>query len=113
MLDGSYRLDFDVAKRTALGQPSPQAEPLNSRWVFRSHCGDNGCVATSTRIRNDGSAGTRTTLDFLDGKWVMVLGEDSKCNVGGQPARVLGTWVLQPQPDGTLTGMWTEITTGP
>lgn len=42
----------------------------------------------------------------------MVLGEDSNCNSGGQPARVLGTWVLEPQPDNTLTGMWTEITTG-
>jgi hypothetical protein len=114
VLDGVYRLDFDVAKRTALGQPAPRTEPVVARWAFRSSCADTGCVATATRIKADGSAtNTRTTLDFLDGKWVMVLGEDSKCNKGGQPARVLGTWVLHPQPDGTLTGMWTEITTGP
>jgi hypothetical protein len=113
-LDGTYRLDFDASKRTALGQPSPGANPFNRKWAFRSHCADGGaCVATATRINNDGSASnTKTTLDLIDGKWVMVLGEDSKCNQGGQPARVLGTWVLEPQPDKTLTGTWTEITTG-
>ena len=113
VLDGTYRFDFDVAKRTQLGAPSPRREPLTARWAIRSHCADTGCTAAATRLNNDGSAaGTRTTLDFLGGKWVMVHGEDSKCNAGGQPARVLGTWVLEPQPDGKLTGMWTEITTG-
>jgi len=56
---------------------------------------------------------TQVTLDYLHDNWVMVLGEDVNCNQGGQPARMLGTWVLQPQPDDTLTGTWTEITTGP
>ncbi|MGV0792325.1 Rv2253/PknI dimerization domain-containing protein [Mycolicibacterium sp. XJ1819] len=112
-LTGLYRLDFDAPKRTALGQPSPENEPFSRRWAFRSHCDDDGCVATATRLNNDGSAtDTRTTLDFINGKWVMVLGEDSKCNVGGQPARVLGSWVLEPGPDDTLAGTWTEITTG-
>jgi hypothetical protein len=112
-LDGLYKLEFDATKRTALGQPSPAKEAFSSRWAIRSHCGDNGCVATATRVNKDGSANkTRANLDFLDGKWVMVLGEDSKCNKGGQAARVLGTWVLTPQPDNTLTGTWAEITTG-
>jgi hypothetical protein len=113
-LDGTYRLDFDASKRTQLGQPSPGKEAFSRRWAFRSHCADGGaCVATATRINNDGSASdTRAALDLVDGKWLLVLGEDSKCNQGGQPARVLGTWVLEPQPDKTLTGTWTEITTG-
>jgi len=112
-LNGTYRLEFDAKQRTALGQPSPQEQNSSRNWAFRSHCGDAGCVATATRLNNDGSASdVQAELDFIDGKWVMVLGEDSKCNQGGQPARVLGTWELEPQPDGTLTGMWTEITTG-
>ncbi len=112
-LTGTFRLDFDASKRTALGQPSPGQDPFSKKWAFRSHCGDSGCTATATRLNNDGSASdTRTALDQINGKWVMVLGEDSKCNQGGQPARVLGTWVLDPQPDKTLTGTWTEITTG-
>jgi hypothetical protein len=112
-LNGTYRLDFDATKRTALGEPSPGEAAFSRSWAFRSHCGDSGCVATATRLNKDGSqSNVRTALDFLDGKWVMVLGEDSKCNKGGQPARVLGSWVVEPQPDNTLTGLWTEITTG-
>jgi serine/threonine-protein kinase len=112
-LNGTYRLEFEAGQRLALGQPSPGQESFTRDWAIRSHCGDAGCVATATRLNNDGSASdVRTTLDLLDGKWVMVLGEDSKCNQGGQPARVLGTWVLEEQPDKTLTGTWTEITAG-
>lgn len=113
VLDGTYRFDFDVAKRTQLGAPAPQPEPVSAKWAIRSHCADTGCVGTATRLNPDGSAaGTRTTLDFLDGKWVMVFAEDSRCNAGGQPTRVVGAWVLEPRPDGGLTGTWTEITTG-
>lgn len=112
-LDGTYVLDFDVSKRTALGAPAPETEPVSARWAFRSNCSDAGCVATATRMKSDGTAmNTRVELDLMDGKWVMVFGEDSRCNAGGQPARVLGAWVLEPQPDNSLTGMWTEITTG-
>jgi serine/threonine-protein kinase len=112
-LNGVYRLDFDASQRTALGELSPGKEPFSRNWAMRSHCGDSGCVATATRLNNDGSASkVHANLDLLDGKWVMVLGEDSKCNQGGQAARVLGTWVLEEQPDKTLSGTWTEITTG-
>ena len=112
-LNGVYRLDFDATQRTALGQPSPAKAPFSRNWAFRSNCGDGGCVATATRLNNDRSGSkAKANLDFLDGKWVMVLAEDSKCNRGGQPTRVLGTWVLAPQPDNTLAGTWTEITTG-
>lgn len=112
-LDGLYTLDFDVSKRTALGAPAPQPDAISTRWAFRSNCSEAGCVATATRVKADGTAtNTRVELDFFDGKWRMVFGEDSTCNAGGQPARVLGAWVLEPQPEDTLTGMWTEITTG-
>lgn len=112
-LDGIYRLDFDPSQRTALGEPAAQSGPIVAKWAFRSTCSDSGCVATATKLLNDGKASTtQAVLDQLDGKWVMVLGEDSKCNAGGQPARVLGTWILDPKDDNTLTGNWAEITTG-
>ena len=112
-LDGTYVFEFDVAKRTQLGAPAPRQEPLTAKWAIRSHCVDAGCTATATRLHMNGKpADTRTTLDFLDGKWVMVFAEDSKCNAGGQPARVLGTWVLEPKANNVLSGVWTEITMG-
>lgn len=68
-LEGTYRLDFDATKRTALGQPSPQDQAFSWKWAFRSTCGDSGGVATATRLNNDGSlSNTRAALDFLDGK---------------------------------------------
>lgn len=115
VLNGLYKIDFDVAKRTQLGAPSPRTEPLSARWALDSHCAaDDVCIATGTRIKPDGSpTNIQGTLDLIDGNWVMVIAEDSKCRAGGQPARVLGTWVLTPQPNDTLSGTWTEITTGP
>lgn len=112
-LNGTYQFEFDVAKRTELGQPAPRTEPMTSRWAFRSACTDDGCVATATRLKPDGSAtDTQVVLDYFDDNWVMVFAEDGRCNQGGQPARIIGTWTLKPQPDDKLTGTWTEITTG-
>src|SRR5262249_30077407 len=50
VLDGTYRMDFDWAKRTKNGAPDSSTESSNSWWAFRSSCRRTGCVATGTKL---------------------------------------------------------------
>jgi len=49
-LDGTYRVQFDLAKRTVNGAPSSGTGNSTVWWAFRSSCRPTGCVATGTQL---------------------------------------------------------------
>jgi serine/threonine-protein kinase len=122
VLDGTYRLDFDLAKQTANGAPAPSTDHSNPWWAFRSSCTSTGCVATGTQLdeKNHQVAATPThtaEFHFVDGLWQRTpvqtqaeyprcLGADGKV-VAGADTETVG-WSLEPQPDGTLRGVWSD-----
>jgi hypothetical protein len=125
VLDGAYRVDYDLAKQTQNGaqtQPS-WAFLSSSRWAFRSMCTPTGCVATGAQPEdNNNNQMARTpayphVLHFVDGHWQAApvqgqiqqprcLGANGKVVAGAETEAV--TWSLEPQPDGTLRGVATE-----
>ena len=133
VLDGTYRLDFDWTKETSNGTPEstghrhrlsrhPDTGPPSDWWAFRSSCGSTGCVATGTMLdeKNHQVAGTpphTADLHFVNGHWqrtpfqtqdhqARCLGADEKI-AGGEQTDVIA-WSAEPQPDGTLRGVWSN-----
>lgn len=125
VLDGTYRMEPDLAKQTANGAPDPQPKTSNSTfwWAFRSACRPIGCVATGTKLDvNDhqvaSSPADTAELHFVDGHWQKTpvqiqvqfpycLATDGKSVVASADTEVV-TWSLEPQPDGTLRGGITD-----
>jgi hypothetical protein len=122
VLLGTYRMDYDLAKRTKNGTPDPSTETSNAWWAFRSWCRPTGCVANATKLddRNHQAARTPTNTDelhFVDGHWQAAPVQDQiqqqRC-LGANGTVIAGaeteafTWSLEPQPDGTLRGVQTE-----
>jgi len=125
VLDGTYRVDYDLAKQTQNGaqtQPS-WAFLSSSSWGFRSMCTPTGCVATGTQPDNNNNHQVARTpayphvLHFADGHWQAApvqgqvqqprcLGADGKVVAGAETEAF--TWSFEPQPDGTLRGVATE-----
>jgi serine/threonine-protein kinase len=122
VLDGTYRIDFDWAKRTRNGVPDPSTDTSKAWWAFRSSCTPTGCVATGTQLDDNNHQVARTPADtddlhFVDGHWQAApvqgqiqqqrcLGANGKVVAGAETEAV--TWSLEPQPDGTLRGVQTE-----
>src|SRR5271156_2236269 len=133
VLDGTYRLDFDWANETSNGtlestghrhrlSRHPDTGPPSDWWAFRSSCGSTGCVATGTMLdeKNHQVAGTpphTADLHFVNGHWqrtpfqtqdhqARCLGADEKI-AGGEQTDVIA-WSAEPQPDGTLRGVWSN-----
>ncbi|WP_324689168.1 serine/threonine-protein kinase [Mycobacterium sp. 94-17] len=122
VLDGTYRVDYDGAKRTKNGTPDPSTDTSNAWWAFRSSCRPSGCAATGTKLddHNHQVAGTPADTDdlhFVDGHWHAApvqdqtqqqrcIGADGKVVAGAETEAF--TWSLEPQPDGTLRGVQTE-----
>ena len=124
VLDGTYRVDFDMSKRTINGAPAPVNDPANNAvwWTFRSSCHSAGCVATGTKLDDKNhqvvSTPTRTAeFHFTNGRWLRTpvktkeqyprcLGTDGKIAPGEDTEIV--AWSLEPQPDKTLRGQWTD-----
>ncbi|WP_231986333.1 serine/threonine-protein kinase [Mycobacterium sp. E2479] len=120
VLQGTYKLDYDQAKRATNGISIRHAGPATGWWAFRSVCTTNGCAATGARLEDathhvaettDG--GQTDTLRFVGGYW---QGSPAQQRVGcTQPnGQVRATqretiaWSLAPQADGTLRGTLTE-----
>ncbi len=123
VLDGTYRVEWDKAKETANGVPSPEPNTDNTAWwAFRSSCTSTGCVATGTMLdaNNHQVASTPAHIadfHFVDGHWARTpvqvqvqyprcLGADGKVAAGADTRTV--AWSLDPQPDGTLRGVLTN-----
>jgi serine/threonine-protein kinase len=124
VLDGTYRLVYDWAKRTDNGAPSPPGykHPDSTSWrAFRSVCRLTGCVATGTKLdpQNQQIAlipAVNSVLNFIDGHWQQAptrvqvdadqcLGPDGKVGPGEDTEVSTSSW--EPQPDGTFRGVWT------
>ncbi|MGB9306296.1 MAG: hypothetical protein WCB92_22220 [Mycobacterium sp.] len=107
--DGTYRFDFDGTQQLAGGAPKPTQSRARN-YAVRSHCTDSGCIATATKLA-DGDPKRKSdppldlVLDYFDGHWQMVHREDSTCTDSDIKGPSITAWVLQPQPDGTLTGV--------
>jgi len=124
VLNGTYRLVYDYAKRTQNGAPSPPPNnPDATRWwAFRSVCGSMGCVATGTELDSNNpqvmhTPAMTTVLHFADGHWqeapnrtqvdeAHCLGVDGNVVAAKDTDTQAGS--LEPQPDGTLRGVWTS-----
>jgi hypothetical protein len=122
--DGTYRVDFDTQKATLNGRPHPEPDTNNVRWLaFRSSCTANECVATGTELDGNHQAArmpaVTAVLHFTNGHWWSVPNPhqtpQQNCfdvKGGGKDPGTdteTSTWLLEPQPDGTLRG--TETTT--
>jgi hypothetical protein len=124
VLDGTYRVDYDLKKQTQNGAQTQSSWALlsSSSWGFRSMCKPTGCVATGTQPddNNHQVAGTPAyphVLHFVDGHWqaAPVQGQIQQTRCVGAIGKVVAgadtgafTWSLEPQPDGTLRGVATE-----
>jgi serine/threonine protein kinase, bacterial len=121
VLDGTYRLVSDGAKRTSNGAPDPGTDNT-TWWAFRSLCGSAGCVATAAGLDNTNpklirSPAITAALHFADGQWQQMpfpsqvdyprcLGADGKVVAGAETVAIVRS--LEPLPDGTLRGVQTS-----
>ncbi|MGZ4513285.1 MAG: serine/threonine-protein kinase [Mycobacterium sp.] len=114
-LDGTYRLDYDVANQTANGAPTTGGGAETHWWAFRSQCTTAGCVATGAGLKgtnhNDAN-GVARVLRFADGHWQDTPYLQPPVRCAGTSTRGSDTSALSlslvPQPDGTLRGVATE-----
>ncbi|WP_287034599.1 serine/threonine-protein kinase [Mycobacterium sp.] len=121
VLDGTYRLDLDRAKRTTNGTPIRHDGGTTYWWAFRSACTTSGCGATGVRL-DDAThqfpditgGGQNNTLRFVAGYW---QGAPQQLRVGCRQANQAADGSTQqetvalsvaPQADGTLRGVQTE-----
>ena len=106
--EGTYRFDFDGTQQLAGGAPKP-TKSRSRIYALRSTCTDSGCIATATKLADDNPKRRSDppldlVLDYIDGYWQMALREDTSCTDSEIKGPAITAWILQPQPDGTLTG---------
>ena len=123
VLDGTYRLVYDYEKETMNGAANPESHTDNiTWWAFRSVCPSTVCVATGTQLDTNNpkigfTPAVTSVLHFADGHWretprrvpfdlPQCLGVDGKIVAGTET--IMSVRSLEPQPDGTLRGVWTE-----
>lgn len=128
VFDGTYQLDYNSAERKLNGalSPAPDAQ-LETRWAFRSTCTADGCAATGTALDDNDQqvanpSGHKLALHFIDPNWNSLplrIEEDvPQCRPDGD-RYVKGTqkeqvsWTFEPQPDGTLNGLYTATVLSP
>jgi hypothetical protein len=106
--DGTYRFDFDGPEQLAGGTPKP-TKSRSRNYALRSTCTDSGCVATATKLADDdpkrkSNPPVDLVFDYVDGYWQMSLREEIACSDSDAKGSSITAWILQPQPDGTLSG---------
>jgi serine/threonine-protein kinase len=92
------------------GKPEPGNEPSTSTWGVRSVCRPAGCVATASRLNGVSLTVDELVFDQIDGRWVAVTLASGTCN--GTTNEIWEAFKLEPHPDGTLGGEYTEINPG-
>jgi len=112
VLDGTYRVDFDLQNQTINGVVTGLATTVQQWWAFRSVCTKDGCVAAGAELDESNQqegTGTTTVLRFADGHWQGTpnLQAPSQCDGTKQPVTDDETrlWSWEPQPGGTLRGV--------
>jgi serine/threonine-protein kinase len=112
VLDGTYRVDFDLQNQTINGAVTGLATAVQQWWAFRSVCTPAGCMAAGSELdesnQQEGN-GTTTVLRFTDGHWQGTprLQAPSQCDGTTQQLTDDETrlWSWEPQPGGTLRGI--------
>ena len=112
VLDGTYRVDFDLQNQTINGAVTGLATAVQQWWAFRSVCTPAGCMAAGSELdesnQQEGN-GTTGVLRFADGHWqgTPILQAPSQCDGTKQPLTDDETrlWSWEPQPGGTLRGI--------
>jgi len=106
--EGTYRFDFEGSQQLAGGEPKPTRSRTRT-YALRSACTDAGCFATATKLADDdpkrkSDPPVDLVLDYVDGHWQTALRDDGACSDSDIKGPSITAWILQPQPDGTLTG---------
>jgi predicted Ser/Thr protein kinase len=104
---GTYRADFSTPTNLN-GGPMQGAQASTATWGVRSVCRAEGCVATASRLSGGGLTASSLEFDAIDGHWVAVGLGSQQCR--GATVEIWDVFALQPQPDGTLTGDYSAIT---
>ncbi|MGB7166304.1 MAG: serine/threonine-protein kinase [Mycobacterium sp.] len=112
VLDGTYRVDFDLQNQTINGAVTGLATAVQQWWAFRSVCTPTGCVAAGSELDESNQQernGTTGVLRFADGHWqgTPVLQAPSQCDGTKQQLTDDETrlWSWEPQPGGTFRGI--------
>ncbi len=112
VLDGTYRLDFDLQNQTINGTVTGLGAAVNEWWAFRSVCTPVGCAAAGSELAESNQqegTGTTSVLHFADGHWqgTLTLQAPMDCEKTNKPGRDDETrlWSWDPQPNGTLKGL--------
>jgi serine/threonine protein kinase, bacterial len=112
VLDGTYRLDFDLQNQTIDGTVTGLGAAVSEWWAFRSVCTPAGCAAAGSELAESNQqegTGTTSVVRFADGHWqgTTTLQAPMECEKTNKPGRDDETrlWSWDPQPDGTLKGL--------
>ena len=112
VLDGTYRLDFDLQNQTINGTVTGLGAAVSEWWAFRSVCAPAGCAAAGSELAESNQqegTGTTSVVHFADGHWqgTTTLQAPMECEKTNKPGRDDETrlWSWDPQPDGTLKGL--------
>ena len=112
VLDGTYRLDFDLQNQTINGTVTGLGAAVSEWWAFRSVCTPAGCAAAGSELAESNQqegTGTTSVVRFADGHWqgTTTLQAPMECEKTNKPGRDDETrlWSWDPQPDGTLKGL--------
>jgi len=112
VLDGTYRLDFDLQNQTINGIVTGLGAAVSEWWAFRSVCTPAGCVAAGSELAESNQqegTGTTSVVHFADGHWqgTTTLQAPMECEKTNKPGSDDETrlWSWDPQPDGTLKGL--------
>jgi serine/threonine-protein kinase len=112
VLDGTYRLDFDLQNQTINGMVTGNPTAVSEWWAFRSVCTSAGCAAAGSELADNNQqegTGTTSVLHFEDGHWqgTLTLQAPMPCHRTNQPGQDDETrlWSWDPQAGGTLRGL--------
>lgn len=86
--------------------PAPGAPASSASYAVRSACGPSGCMATAKRLSGDPAFAPDLVFDEVDGRWQAVALAADQCR--DAIAEIWEVFVLEPRPDGTLTGAQTR-----
>jgi serine/threonine protein kinase, bacterial len=112
VLDGTYRLDFDLQNQTVNGTVRGLGAAVSEYWAFRSVCTPAGCAAVGSELAESNQqegTGTTSVVHFADGHWqgTTTLQAPMECEMTNKPGRDDETrlWNWDPQADGTFSGL--------
>ncbi len=112
ILDGTYRVDFDLQNQTINGTVTGLGAAVSEWWAFRSTCTQAGCVAAGAQLAESNQqegTGTTSVVRFSDGRWqgTPTLQAPMECGRTNKAGRDDETrlWSWAPQADGTFRGL--------